>query len=123
MISADRPARRLDPACKVAHPPSPTYSVDEETPLRTNDRAGQQRVTITEWLAVVLDAKGRRQFLGTNERTGAPFTVAPGSAVKYHSENAALHAAFTAKERNKWITDVKAESVSIRKWVPIPKQR
>lgn len=70
-----------------------------------------------------MDAKGKRQFLGTNECSGAPFTIAPGSATRYHSENAALHATFTAKEHNKWITDVKVESVSIRKWVPIPKQR
>ncbi len=46
---------------------------------------------------------------GTNERTGAPFTVAPGSAIKDHSENAALHAAFTAKEQNKWITEARAD--------------
>jgi hypothetical protein len=80
-------------------------------------------VTITEWLAVVLDTQGKRQFLGTNGWSGAPFTIAPGSATKYHCENAALHAAFTAKEHNKWITDVKAESVSIRKWVPVPRRR
>lgn len=78
---------------------------------------------MTEWLAVVLDANGKRQFLGVNERTGAAFTVAPGSATKFHSENAALHAAFTAKEGHKWISDVKAESLSIRRWVPAQKKR
>ncbi len=61
--------------------------------------------------------------LGEALWSGAPFTIAPGSATKCHSENAALHVAFTAKEHNKWITDVKAESQSVRKWVPVPKQR
>jgi hypothetical protein len=110
----------------AADPASPTNVdvVDEETSLKSpNDRKGQQRVTVTEWLAVVLDAKGKRQFMGTNEWSGAPFTIAPGSATKFHSEHAALHAAYTVKEHHKWITDVKAESVTIRRWLPAQKKR
>lgn len=105
---------------RVAWLPSARPPVEEEPQLnRKNDRAGQQRVTVTEWLAVVLDASGKRQFLGLNTRSGAPFTTAPGNAIRYNSENAALHAAYSAKESDKWITDVRAESISVRKWVPV----